>query len=60
MPPELDLERDVITRGDTTEANIRVLSESVFGEPLLLVGNQVPTSTKKRADILALDRGSIV
>lgn len=52
-PRELDLERYLITQADE---NIRVMSESVFGEPLLLVSNQVRTHAKKRADILALDR----
>lgn len=52
-PKELELERYLITRGDS---NIPVMSESVFGEPLLLVSNQVRTNAKKRADMLALDR----
>jgi len=52
-PGELDLESYLVTLADD---GVRVLSESVFGEPLLLVSNQVRTRTKKRADILALDR----
>lgn len=52
-PRELDLERYLITQADTDRP---VMSEKVFGEPLLLVSNQVRTSAKKRADILALDR----
>ena len=52
-PAELELERYLITQA---EANVQVMSESVFGEPLLLVRNQVMTKAKKRADILALDR----
>jgi len=52
-PRELELERYLVTQADV---GIPVMSESVFGEPLLLVSNQVHTSAKKRADILALDR----
>ena len=52
-PRELELERYLITKADS---DIPVMSESVFGEPLLLVSNQVRTIAKKRADILALDR----
>lgn len=52
-PRELELETYLITSAD---GGVRILSESVFGEPLLLVRNQVHTRTKKRADILALDR----
>lgn len=50
---ELELERYLITQ---TEANVRVLSWSVFHEDLLLLSNQVRTSANKRADILALDQ----
>lgn len=53
VPRELELERYLITQAD---GNVPVMSESVFGEPLLLVSNQVRTAAKKRADILALDR----
>jgi hypothetical protein len=52
-PQELSLEAYIIT---TAESKERILAESVFGEPLLLVSNQVKTANKKRADILALDR----
>jgi hypothetical protein len=52
-PGELELESYFISQA---EANVKVMSESVFGEPLLLVRKQVRTSAKKRADILALDR----
>jgi hypothetical protein len=52
-PHELELERYLIA---STDDGVQMLSESVFGEPLLLVRNQVRTHTKKRADILALDR----
>ena len=53
VPRELELERYLVTQAD---ANVPVMSEAVFGEPLLLVSNQVRTTAKKRADILALDR----
>lgn len=52
-PKELELEKYLITQDETGP---KVLSESVFGEPLLLISNQVRTRAKKRADILALDR----
>jgi RecB family endonuclease NucS len=52
-PSELELESYLISQA---EANVKVMSESVFGEPLLLVRKQVRTSTRTRADILALDR----
>jgi hypothetical protein len=52
-PKELELEKYLITFADS---GIPILSESVFGEPLLLVNNQVSTASQKRADILALDR----
>jgi hypothetical protein len=52
-PEELGLESYIITTAESAE---RILAESVFGEPLLLVSNQVRTANKKRADILALDR----
>lgn len=53
-PGELELEQYLITSADT---EAQTLVPSVFGEPLLLVSNQVKTRAKKRADILALDRG---
>lgn len=51
-PAELELEKFLIT----SESEVRILSESIFGEPLLLISNQVRTATKKRADLLAIDR----
>jgi len=54
IPGELELEQYLITSADT-EAPILV--PSIFGEPLLLINNQVKTYANKRADILALDRG---
>jgi hypothetical protein len=53
IPGELELEKYLITSADT-EAPILV--PSIFGEPLLLISNQVKTNANKRADILALDR----
>ena len=52
-PRELDIEKYLITREDDGPP---VLSEAVFGEPLLLLSNRVRTRNKKRADILAMDR----
>ncbi len=51
-PKELAIERYLVTRED----EIYSMQESVFGEPLLIVRNQVKTKAGKRADILALDR----
>lgn len=53
QPRELYIEKYIITK---EEGDTPILSEAVFGEPLLLVTNQVRTRSKKRADILALDR----
>lgn len=52
-PKELGLERYLISRDSDGPP---VLSEAVFGEPLLIVSNEVKTHYKKRADILAMDR----
>jgi hypothetical protein len=54
VPKELELESYLITSADSEAP---VLDPSVFGEPLLLISNQVKTRSKKRADILAIDRG---
>lgn len=54
IPGELELEQYLITSVDT---EVPTLVPSIFGEPLLLISNQVKTRVKKRADILALDRG---
>ena len=53
-PRELEVERFLIssTEGDK---DAPVLSEEIFGEPLLLISNQVKTRYKKRADLLAVD-----
>lgn len=53
-PKELELEQYLIT---STNTEAPILEPSVFGESLLLISNQVKTRSKKRADILALDRG---
>ena len=52
-PRELELEKLLVASSDDTA---QILSETVFGESLLLVDNQVRTRNEKRADILALDR----
>lgn len=52
-PKELEIEKYLITSED---GGPKILSEAVFGEPLLLVSNQVQTRNNKRADILAIDR----
>lgn len=53
-PKELELEQLLIA--PSYDSSAQVLSEAVFGEPLLLLSNQVRTRAGKRADILALDR----
>lgn len=52
QPRELDVENFIVS--PDSESNI--LESSIFGEPLLIVSNQVKTKFKKRADILAIDR----
>lgn len=54
LPKELELEKRLIAPSE--DRNVQFLSEHVFGEPLLLVSNQVRTRHDKRADLLALDR----
>ena len=54
-PKELELERLKLT-GESGEDS--VLNEMIFGEPLLLLKNQVWAKTRKRVDILALDRNA--
>lgn len=54
-PEELKLENYIITTSEGSD--VKVLDFSVFGEDLLFISNQVRTRNKKRADILALDRG---
>ena len=52
-PKELEIEKYIISSSDS---EIPTLDASIFGEPMLIIRNQVRTKTKKRADILALDR----
>lgn len=52
VPRELELEEYLIT----SDSDAPILDSSVFGEPLMLISNQVRTKVKKRADILAIDR----
>jgi hypothetical protein len=53
-PSELELEKYLISRAEG-ESNAALLDAKVFGEPLLLLKNQVSTKQHKRADIVALD-----
>ena len=52
-PKEIELERYLLPKEGTDDP---ILESSVFGEPLILISNQVKTRLKKRADILALDK----
>jgi hypothetical protein len=49
------LENYLIAESDE-DSKVELLDEHVFGEPLLLLNNQVRTKHGKRADIIALDR----
>lgn len=51
-PRELDVEQYIIS----SDSENNILDPSIFGEPLLIISNQVKTKFKKRADILAIDR----
>ncbi len=51
-PKELELEKYLIT----SEDNVKSLDSSVFGDELLLIGDELKTSHKKRADIFAIDK----
>lgn len=53
QPKELDLEQYLLSRA---EEELPMLNSSVFGEPLLLISNQIVTGYRKRADIFALDQ----
>lgn len=53
-PSEIELEKCLLPNQNSDDPHL--LSQSVFGEPLLFVRNQAPTKHKKRADILAIDR----
>lgn len=50
---ELELEKYIIS---SQELGVPTLNYSIFNEELLIINNQVRTKTKKRADILALDK----
>lgn len=52
-PKELEVEKMLLDSLDDDEP---VLDEAIFGEPLLFIANQVQTRSKKRADILAIDK----
>src|SRR5438270_10949547 len=52
---ELELEGYLIAKSDEGP-KIELLEEHVFGEPLLLLSNQVRMRHRKRSDIIALDR----
>jgi hypothetical protein len=54
-PAELELEKYLISKADGA-SNAALLDAKVFGEPLLLLENQVFTRQGKRADIVALDQ----
>jgi hypothetical protein len=53
VPKELELEKLIFSGRD---AETEILNEAVFGEPLLKVKRQLRTPSRKRLDILALDR----
>ena len=56
-PKELELEQYILP----SDEDEPLLQESVFGEQLLFLNNQVKTRHAKRADIIALDKaGSLV
>lgn len=52
QPRELDIEKFLVS----SDSENNILEASIFGEPLLIISNQVKTKSKKRADILAIDR----
>lgn len=52
QPRELDVEQFIVS----SDSENNILHTSIFGEPLLIISNQVKTKFKKRADILAIDR----
>lgn len=54
-PKELELEDYLISTAADGEGEAQ-LSQDIFGEPLLFVGNQKRTRNQKRADILAVDQ----
>lgn len=54
-PAELELEKYLILNTDS-ESNASLFDAKIFGEPLLLLENQVLTKQHKRADLVALDQ----
>ncbi len=52
QPQERDVEKFIVS----SESENNVLNASIFGEPLLIISNQIKTKFKKRADILTIDR----
>ncbi len=52
QPSELDVENYIVSSDNENNT----LDASIFGEPLLVISNQVKTKFRKRADILAIDR----
>jgi hypothetical protein len=53
-PKELEVENYILSGLDEKEP---VLESPVFGEPFLIINHQVTTDIRKRADILAIDKG---
>lgn len=53
QPSELEVEKIIVS---SSEEDQNILTSAIFGEPLLIISNQVRTKFKKRADILAIDR----
>ena len=54
-PAELELEKYLIAQAEE-DSNAFLFDAKVFGEPLLLLENQVLTKQGKRADVIALDQ----
>jgi hypothetical protein len=52
QPCEFEVEQYLVS----SDSENNILEASIFGEPLLIISNQVKTKFKKRADILAIDR----
>ncbi|MCU7959960.1 MAG: hypothetical protein KZQ58_08175 [gamma proteobacterium symbiont of Bathyaustriella thionipta] len=51
QPRELEVEQFIVS----SDSENNILEASIFGEPLLIISNQVKTKFKKRADILATE-----
>jgi hypothetical protein len=54
-PRELEIEGFIVNSSHDGGSD-ELLNQSIFGEDLLIVSNQVVTTDKKRTDIVALDR----